>query len=184
VPQRAQNLNKARQLLSQAGKGSGFTVTLTTERLDEIPNLAQLIQSAAKKIGVTINLTITDSATYYGDAVFGKSPWLDSVMGITDYGHRGVPNVFLTSPLVSTGTWNSAHFKSTQYDQLVKQYVAAADLSTQRKLAGQIEQLLLDETPVIFPYNYDFLGATRSNLLNVTITAIGQVDFRKAGFKA
>jgi peptide/nickel transport system substrate-binding protein len=184
VPQRAQDLNKAKQLLSQAGKSSGFSVTLSTERLDEIPNLATLIKDSASKIGVTINLNITDSATYYGDAVFGKSPWLDSVMGITDYGHRGVPNVFLTSPLVSTGTWNSAHFKSSQYDQLVKQYVAAVDLSSQRKLAGQIEQLLLDETPVIFPYNYDFLGATRSDVLNVTITAIGQVDLSKAGFKA
>src|SRR5205807_970764 len=145
---------------SQAGKSSGFSVTLTTERLDEIPNLAQLVQSSVKKIGIDMSLNITDSATYYGDAVFGKSPWLDSVMGITDYGHRGVPNVFLTSPLESNGTWNSAHFKNTQYDQLVKQYVAAVDLSSQRKFAGQIEQLLLDETPVIFPYNYDFLGAT------------------------
>jgi peptide/nickel transport system substrate-binding protein len=184
VAQRAQDVTKAKQLLSQAGKSGGFSVTLSTERFDEIPNLAALIQSAAKTIGITINLNITDSATYYGDAVYGKSPWLDSVMGITDYGHRGVPNVFLTSPLESTGTWNSAHFKSTQYDQLVKQYVAAVDLSSQRKLAGQIEQLLLDETPIIFAYNYDFLGATRSNLLNVDITAIGQVELRKAGFKA
>jgi peptide/nickel transport system substrate-binding protein len=184
VAQRAQDVSKAKQLLSQAGKSGGFTVTLSTERFDEIPNLAALIQSAAKAIGITINLNITDSATYYGDAVYGKSPWLDSVMGITDYGHRGVPNVFLTSPLESTGTWNSAHFKNTQYDQLVKQYVAAVDLSSQRKLAGQIEQLLLDETPIIFAYNYDFLGATRANLLNVDITAIGQVELRKAGFKA
>jgi peptide/nickel transport system substrate-binding protein len=183
VAQRAEDLNKARQLLSQAGKSS-FTVTLSTERFNEIPNLAQLVQSAAKKIGITINLNITDSATYYGDAVFGKSPWLDSVMGITDYGNRGVPNVFLTSPLESNGTWNSAHFHNTQYDQLVKQYVAAIDLTSQRKFAGQIEQLLLDETPVIFPYNYDFLGATRSNLLNVEITGIGQVELRKAGFKS
>jgi peptide/nickel transport system substrate-binding protein len=184
VAQRAQDLNKAKQLLSQAGKASGFSVTLSTERLDEIPNLATLLKDSASKIGVNISLSITDSATYYGDAVYGKSPWLDSVMGITDYGHRGVPNVFLTSPLESTGTWNSAHFKNTQYDQLVKQYVAAVDLSSQRRLAGQIEQLLLDETPVIFPYNYDFLGATRSDIRNVTITAIGQVDVSKAGFKA
>ena len=184
VAQRAQDLNKAKQLLSQAGKGSGFSVTLSTERFNEIPNLAQLVQSSAKKIGVDINLNVTDSSTYYGDAVFGKSPWLDSVMGITDYGHRGVPNVFLTSPLESAGTWNSAHFKNSQYDQLVSQYVAAVDLPSQRRLAGQIEQLLLDETPVIFPYNYDFLGATRSDVLNVVITAIGQVDVSKAGFKA
>ncbi|MBO0682809.1 MAG: ABC transporter substrate-binding protein [Candidatus Dormibacteraeota bacterium] len=184
VAQRSQDINKAKQLLSQAGKSAGFNVTLTTERVQEIPDLAQLIQSAAKKIGVTINLNITDSATYYGESTFGQSPWLDSVMGITDYGHRGVPNVFLMAPLLSTGTWNAAHFKNTQYDQLVAQYVKTVDVPSQRKVAGQIQRLLLDETPIIFPYNFDWLGATRSNLLNVELTATGQVDLRKAGLKA
>jgi peptide/nickel transport system substrate-binding protein len=184
VAQRSQNADKAKQLLSDAGKSAGFAVTLSTWKGFEIPDLAQLIQSAAKKIGVNITLNITDSATYYGDAVYGKSPWLDSVMGITDYGHRGVPNVFLSAPLLSNGTWNSAHFKNTKYDDLVKQYLATVDLQAQKKVAGQIQQLLLDETPIIFPYNYDFLGATRSNIANVEITGIGQVDLRKAGEKA
>lgn len=183
VAQRAQDMAKAKQLLSDSGKSGGFTVTLSTWRGFEIPDLAQLIQSAVKPLGITINLNITDSSTYYGDAVFGKSPWLDSTMGITDYGHRGIPNVFLGAPLVSTGTWNSAHFKNPQYDQLFKQYVAAVDLQTQRKIAGEIEQLLLDETPIIFPYNYDFLSGTRSNVTGVQVGGLGQVDLRQAGYK-
>ena len=40
-------------------------------------------------------------------------------MGITDYGHRGVPNVLLDAPLHSKGTWNAAHFKNPTYDGLV-----------------------------------------------------------------
>jgi peptide/nickel transport system substrate-binding protein len=183
VAQRSLAADKAKQMLSDAGK-AGATVTLTTWRGFEIPDYAQLIQSSAKKIGLNINLNITDDSTYYGDAVFGKSPWLDSVMGITDYGHRGVPNVYLGAPLVSTGTWNSAHFKNPKYDDLVKQYVAAVDMQTQKKLAGQIEQLLLDETPIIFAYNYDTLGGVRSNIANVVLTGYGQVDLRKAGIKA
>jgi peptide/nickel transport system substrate-binding protein len=184
VAQRSQAMDKAKQLLSEAGKSAGFTVTLTTWRGFEIPDLAQLIQSSAKKIGINITLNITEESSYYGDAVFGKSPWLDSVMGITDYGHRGVPNVFLGAPLLSTGTWNSAHFKNPKYDDLVKQYLAAVDLQAQKKVAVQIEQLLLDETPIIFPYNFDFLAGIRSTLTNVEITGFGQVDLHKAGFKA
>ncbi|MDQ6742632.1 MAG: ABC transporter substrate-binding protein [Candidatus Dormibacteraeota bacterium] len=183
VAQRTQNLDKAKQLLAAAGK-TNFAVTLSTWKDYEIPDYAQLIQSSVKKIGGTITLNITDSSTYYGDAVFGKSPWLDSVMGITDYGHRGVPNVYLGAPLVSTGTWNSAHFKNPQYDDLVRQYVAAVDLQTQKKLAAQIENLLLDETPIIFAYNYDTLGGVRSNIANVEITGYGQLDLRKTGIKA
>ncbi|WP_196760803.1 hypothetical protein, partial [Streptobacillus moniliformis] len=80
---------------------------------------------------------------YYGDAVYGKSNWLDSVMGITDYGHRGVPNVYLNAPLKSDGTWNAAHFKNADYDKLVESYVAAATLEGQREYSGQIQRLLL-----------------------------------------
>ncbi|HEX4211716.1 MAG TPA: ABC transporter substrate-binding protein [Candidatus Dormibacteraeota bacterium] len=182
VAQREQNLTKAKQLLQAAGKGSGFTVQLSTWRGFEIPDYAQLIQSSAKKIGVTINLNIVDEATYYGNAVFGQSIWLDSLMGITDYGHRAVPNVFLGAPLVSDGPWNAAHFKNSTYDGLVAQYVATADLSTQRRIAGQIETLLLDETPIIFAYNYDATGATLPNIGNVRMTGDFQLDLRSAGF--
>jgi len=139
-----------------------------------------LIQNAAKEIGLDIRPNLLDQSAYYGDAVYGKSPWLDSVMGITDYGHRGVPNVFLVAPLTSKGTWNSAHFKNTEYDRLVSEYIAALDLDSQRSTAGEIQRLLLDETPIIFPYFYSYLFAAK-NLTGMRETAMGHIDLRQAG---
>jgi len=182
VPQRAQDLDQAKQLLSDAGMADGFTVDLNTWKGFEIPDLAQLIKNNAEQIGVTINLKITDDATYYGDAVFGKSPWLDSVMGITDYGHRPVPNVYLASVYTSKGTWNAAHFKNPQADQLIAEYIAALDLDSQRVAAKKIQELLLDETPVVIPYFYNFLSAAKPNLKNAVSAATGQFDLSKAGF--
>jgi peptide/nickel transport system substrate-binding protein len=184
VAQREQDLEQAKQLLADAG-ASNITVELDTWNGFEIPDLAQLIKQNAAEIGVTLNLKITDAATYYGDGVFGKSRWLDSVMGITDYGHRPVPNVYLTASLggdPKVGVWNSAHFKNDQYDSLVKQYVAALDLDSQKGVAKQIQELLLDETPIIFPYFYNFLSAAKPNLKNAVSAATGQFDLSKAGF--
>ncbi len=96
VPQREKNIAEAKQLMEAAGM-KGFEVTLTTENYLEIPAYAQVIQNAVKEIGGNIKLNILDQGAYYGDAVYGKSQWLDSDMGITDYGHRGVPNVFLSA---------------------------------------------------------------------------------------
>jgi peptide/nickel transport system substrate-binding protein len=160
IPQRKQDLKKARQLLEQAGMGHGFSVTLTTEQFIEIPDYAVLIQSFAKKIGIDIKLHIEAQDAYYGKAVPGQSDWLDCPLGITDYGNRGVPNVFLSAPLISTGTWNAAHFKNPTYDGLVADYFKALDLSSQRAVSGKIESLLLDETPIIFAYFYNYLYAT------------------------
>jgi len=182
VAQRAQNIDQAKQLLSDAGMADGFSVELNTWKGFEIPDLAQLVKQYAAEIGVTVNLKITDDATYYGDAVFGSSPWLDSVMGITDYGHRPVPNVYLASVYTSKGTWNAAHFKNPQADDLIGQYIAALDLDSQRSAAKQIQELLLDETPVSIPYFYNFLSAAKPNLLNAVSAATGQFDLSKAGY--
>jgi len=175
VPQRAKNIAKAKALLAAAGLSGGTELTLTTEQVQEIPDYAVLIQNAAAEIGVKINLKIETSAAYYGQATYGNSDWLDAEMGITDYGHRGVPNVFLSAPLLSTGTWNSAHFKDPAYDSLVASYVATTDLSKQREISGKIETLLLDETPIIFGYFYNYLAATAPNVTGVKVNAISQV---------
>jgi peptide/nickel transport system substrate-binding protein len=180
VPQRKFDIAQAKKLMSDAGVGSGFDITLTTEKYMEIPDLAVVVQNAAKAIGIRIQLKVESQDLYYGSGVFGKSDWLDSPLGITDYGHRGVPNVFLNAPLTSGGTWNAAHFKNPQYDKLVTDFVAALDVTSQKKLSGEIQKLLLDETPVVIPYFYDQLIVTRSTVSGVRFNAMSQMWFDRA----
>ncbi|MCW2935128.1 MAG: transporter substrate-binding protein, partial [Actinomycetia bacterium] len=181
VTQRAANISQAKSLLAAAGHGSGFTTQLITEDFLEIPQFAQIVAQAAAAIGVKINLKVESSSAYYGKATFGNSDWLDAPISLVDYGHRSVPNVFLTAPLETisaksgTGSWNAAHFANAQYDKLAAQYIAAIDLSTQRSIAGQIETLLLAQTPVIFAYFYNYLTATAQNVSGVYPTAIGHL---------
>jgi peptide/nickel transport system substrate-binding protein len=181
VPQREQDVRKAKELLAAAGMEDGFKVQLSGWNGFEMPDLAQLIQQDVRQAGITIDLSITDAATYYGDATYGNSRWLDSSMGITEYGHRGVPNVLLGAPLLSKGTWNGAHFKNPQYDKLVGDYVAAVDLDEQRTYAKQIQELLLDETPILFTYFYYYLTGTKSDVAGVDVTAMGHYDLSRTG---
>jgi peptide/nickel transport system substrate-binding protein len=146
VPQRRQDLVEAKHLLAQAGLPKGFQAELVTERAYEIPDYAVLVQNFAKRIGIDIKLRIEPQEAYYGSAKFGNSDWLDSNLGITDYGHRGTPDIVLNATLKGTGTWNAAHFKNAAYDTLLSEYSAARDLKAQRLAAGKIQTLLLDET--------------------------------------
>jgi hypothetical protein len=119
VPQRAANITQAKSLLA-AGHSAGFSAQLITEDFLEIPQFAQVVAP----LGVKINLKVESTSAYYGQATFGDSDWLDAEMSLVDYGHRSVPNVFLTAPLESTdaktgtGPWNAAHFANAQYDKL------------------------------------------------------------------
>src|SRR5690348_4446674 len=116
VAQRTADVSKAKSLLSAAGHPSGFSTQLVTEQFVEIPEYAQIVAQSAAQIGVKISLKVESSTQYYGKATFGNSDWLDATMSLVDYGHRSVPNVFLTAPLQTTnakggtGAWNAAHF--------------------------------------------------------------------------
>ena len=139
-----------------------------------------MIKADAAKAGININLKIETQAAYYGKATHGNSDWLDATMSLVDYGDRGVPNVFLEAPLTSDGPWNAAHFKNTTYDGLVKKYVAALDLQSQRQIAGQIQRLLLAQTPIIIPYWIDGLTASTPTVGGLNPTSISQLYLNAA----
>jgi peptide/nickel transport system substrate-binding protein len=181
VPQRALDIAKAKSLLAAAGHASGFSAQLVTEQFVEIPQYAQIIAESAKQIGVNISLKVETSTQYFGKSTFGNSDWLDATMSLVDYGHRSVPNAFLTSALqtynakTGTGVWNAAHFANAQFDKLAAQYVAASDLGTQKAISGQIETLLLAQTPIVVGYFYNYLTATAQGVTGVYPTAVGHL---------
>jgi peptide/nickel transport system substrate-binding protein len=180
VPQRVQNISKAKQLLAAAGHPNGFSVKLDTEQYEEVPQLATVIAQDAKAVGIDIALNVESQTLYYGKSTYGNSDWLDGTMSLVDYGDRGVPNVFLEAPLTSNGPWNAARFHNPTYDNLVKQFVAAVDLATQRQIAGKIETLLLAETPIVIPYWIDGLTASTPSVGGLNPTSIAQLYLNTA----
>ncbi len=181
IAQRAKNIAEAKALLKAAGHPNGFTTQMLANQQQEIPQYAQIIQQSAKAIGVTIHTKVEPQSVYYGNFKFGTSDWLDGTMSLVDYGHRSVPNAFLTNPLqtinakTGTGAWNAARFSNSQYDKLAAQYIATADLSSQRTIAGKIETLLLDQTPIVYGYFYNYLSASAQNVHGIYPTAIGHI---------
>ena len=182
VPQRKQDIAEAKRLLAEAGVPNGFQVTLTTERAYDIPDYAVIIQNFAKKAGIDIKLNVLPQDAYYGSAAFGSSPWLDSNLGITDFGHRGTPDIFLNATLKSDGAWNAAHFKNADYDALLVDYGKARDLQAQRIAAGKIQALLLDETPEIISYFSQYSRIASSKVEGVRFTAISHLLLDRVSF--
>jgi peptide/nickel transport system substrate-binding protein len=181
VPQRHRDLRKAKQLMAAAGYPNGFSITLTTEQVGEIPQLAQIIQTSAKAIGIDIKLRILTSSAYFAGSQTGKpsgwgtTPWLNAPIDITDWGHRPVPNVYLTAALMTKGPWNAAHYSNKTFDRYARSYVAAISLKDQRRYSKLMEQTLLRDTPVIFPYFYNYLQAGSKRVKGYKGDAIGQI---------
>jgi peptide/nickel transport system substrate-binding protein len=185
VPQRAQDIPTAKQLMSAAGFANGFAITLTTEQTGEIPQLAQILKSSVKQIGIDMTLNIETSTLYFGGKYgngsgdWGNTPWLNTPINITDWGHRSVPNVYLTSAFEYAGVWNAAHYHNPAFDAVAKQFIGAISLTDQKTFAKQGEQILLADTPVIFPYFYNYLAAGSKSVKNYFADPLGTVYLSK-----
>jgi peptide/nickel transport system substrate-binding protein len=79
----------------------------------------------------------------------------------------------LENSLRSNAAWNAAHFSNAAYDALLPRYVKALDLQTQRSVAGEIERLLLEETPLIISYFPDLLVPIRKDVNGLPPIAAG-----------
>ncbi len=67
---------------------------------------------------------------------WGNTPWLNAPMNITDWGHRAVPNVYLTSAFKSKGVWNAAHYSNKAFDRPAKSYIGAIALKDAAEVRG------------------------------------------------
>ncbi len=182
VPQRVQDIPAAKALMAEAGVADGFSVDLLAQKSGVIPEVAVLLQDQLKEINIKVNVVQMGTDQYYGDLKFGTSPMLDSPFGIDDYGHRGVPNVFLSAQLSSTGPWNAPHFKNPAYDALKDAYFLATDLKVQQEKAGEIQRLLLEETPQLNLYFYNVNMVHSLRVTGVQPTAMAHLFLGEAGF--
>jgi peptide/nickel transport system substrate-binding protein len=179
VTQRAQDIEKAKQLLSDAG-ATGLAVTLQYGNLSEIPDLAVLLQSQAAPAGITITPAGQDNGTFYGAAWCPAEPATPPCsgaddFGIVDYGHRGSPDVFLNSAFKTGGVWNSSQYSSPEFDAAFKSFQAAIGVDAQKAACATLETIMNEDVPNAIPYFYNYLSGFSKKFTGVRTCALGQM---------
>jgi peptide/nickel transport system substrate-binding protein len=181
VPQRKQDLAKARALLKAAG-AENLRLTLSCYRAFEMPDYAQRVAQALKQIGINCTVKVYTGAQYFDGVSFGAAgklaPWLGVDFGIVDYGHRAVPLTYLNAALKGGGVWNAARYSNKKFDGLVADFVAAPSVGQQKRRAKLIQQHLLQETPVVYSYFYSFIAAASPKVKGYVPDGIAVVNLR------
>ncbi|MEX0846445.1 MAG: ABC transporter substrate-binding protein [Ilumatobacteraceae bacterium] len=187
--QRERDIEKAKALLAEAGK-EGLAVTLHAPTLLEIPQLAELIQSQLKDIGMDVTLNIESTDTFYDRwcKVYDSTNEPTGCdggeeFGIVDYGNRGTPDVYLVKSY-ATGEWNSAHYVSEPFREAVAEYQAALELDGRKTAVTKIQTIANEDVPYVIPYFYDYLFAYRNTVTGVVGTGLGHFYCGTAGFTA
>jgi peptide/nickel transport system substrate-binding protein len=185
VAQRTYDPEMSKQLLTEAGFPDGISAVLHFGNLQEIPQLAQLIQAQVAAGGFTLELAGESLDTFYG-AQWCPSEPADppcsgaAELGIVDYGHRATPDVYLNAALATNGIWNSSQYSSPEFDAAFADYQAAIGLDAQKAACTTLEQILLEDTPVVVPYFYNYIAGWSKKYDGIRVSALGQVFVEKA----
>jgi peptide/nickel transport system substrate-binding protein len=180
VAQRKQDIEKAKQLLADAGTPA-VSATLQYGRLNEIPDLAVLIQSQSAAAGFTITPAGQDNGPFYDAQWCNTTKPTDppcggnAEFGIVDYGHRASPDVFLNSAYKTHGVWNASHYSNPAFDAAFTEFQSAVGVDAQKAACGKIEQISVDDTPIAIPYFYNYLSGNSKKFTGVYTCALGQM---------
>jgi oligopeptide transport system substrate-binding protein len=148
------DLNKAKQLLADAGYPDGSGLPPLTLNIDTQPTnekVALAIQEDLRKIGVTVNIEKTEwgsflEKVYAGEALFFQNTWL------ADYPD---PDNWLYQLLHSSNfgeKGNICRWRNAEFDQLVAQAQVSPDVTTRTDLYRRAEKIVIAEAPWLLLY--------------------------------
>ncbi|HEY8636461.1 MAG TPA: ABC transporter substrate-binding protein [Candidatus Limnocylindrales bacterium] len=184
VPQRAQNIDMAKKLLSDANV-TDLKATLHCGQILEIPDLATLLKSQASQAGITLDVQVESLNTFYSaqwcPATPADPPCSGAAeLGIVDYGHRATPDVYLNSALKTKGVWNSSQYSSAPFDAAFGEFQAAVGVDAQKAACNKLETILLEDTAISVPYFYNYLSGYSKKFTGVYSSGLGQVFLSSA----
>ena len=161
------------------------TADLHAGELLEIPDLAVLIKSGAEQAGITLNVAVEPLDTFYGAQWCPGEPADPpcsgaAELGIVDYGHRATPDVYLNAALSTKGIWNSSQYSNPDFDAAFAEFQQAVGVDAQKAACTKLEQILLEDTPVVVPYFYNYIAGWSKKFDNIRVSALGQVFVEKA----
>ena len=142
------DVDKAKQLLAEAGYADGLTLELWVANTDEAQ--AQAVQQGLAKAGITVNINSLDITTLYGDAM-GGNPDYDLFLSwwIPDYPSAlGTLQLMFDSSMIDGG-YNLSRYDNPDVDTAIQAAIAEPDPAAARSAWSPLDQRVMQDAPVV-----------------------------------
>jgi peptide/nickel transport system substrate-binding protein len=134
VPQREQDLDKARSLLRAAGQEGLQAELVVAPLLQFTEQMALVYAEQAKGAGCDIRVRKIDTGEFYGDG-FGKRPFTTDYWSAQTYLMQSAANMYPDS------VYNETHWKDDEWNSLMGEAIKTADESKRAELCLQAMQV-------------------------------------------
>ena len=164
----------ARALLAQAGYPGGAGLPQITLSTYGSAYEAAVADELEQNLGVTVQIEASDFQTYSEHVEGSGKPQMWSLIWIADYPH---PHDFLGLLLETGASSNTGHWSNAEYDALLEQAAATADVDEQAAIYAQAQDILAREAPVV-PIAYDrSFALSRDGLLGALESGVGFIRY-------
>ena len=176
------NLNEAKQLLAEAGYPDGFETTLKTMDSKERINMAEVIQSQLKGIGVKVNIQVLEYGTFVEQANNGDSEmfilsWRNAT-GDADYNQY---NLFHTNSQGAAG--NTFFYSNQEVDRLIDAARKEKDQNKRIELYAKSQELEMEDAIYIPVRVIENLAAVTKNVDGFEISPSGYLEINDVSIK-
>jgi peptide/nickel transport system substrate-binding protein len=139
---------RAQALLAQAGYSAAKPLSVNLYASNYVGQLdfATVFQQSAGDVNnLQVKITSETWETYLA------ADWLRVDFGVTAWGSRPVPQVFLNLIYRTGGVWNEGHYSNKGLDALIDRAGAELDGQKRKGLYRQIAKMISDDGPSILP---------------------------------
>lgn len=148
LPSYGQNVQRARQLLAEAGFPNGFATRIVTSPTYEGGiAVAQVIQEQLRAVGINATLDTIEWGTYINRWVARD---FDTMIELR--GGDPDPDRFLYRTFHSTGAVNNFLFASQSIDRLLERGRVNLEADARRPIYADLEKALIEAAPALFLY--------------------------------
>ena len=176
-----QDLEKAKELLAEAGYPDGFEMTITVpSNYTPHVNTATVLVELLKEIGVQATVEPVDWNTWL-DEVYGQRKFQSTITGLTS------DNMTARKLLERFGSEvgnNFTNYSNEEYDEILAKALTATDDEEQIALYKQLEKNLTENAANVYLQDMADLVAVRTGLEGLTFYPLYVLDISKLHWTA
>jgi peptide/nickel transport system substrate-binding protein len=146
IPQRTQDLDRAKKLLAEAGYPDGIDLTLhTADAGFSMADLAVVAAEQARAAGFRIEVKKWPSNTYWNEV------WLKENFYTSYWSADPTADLIVSKTLYSTSQENESHFRNTEFDALIAKARTISDLDQRRAIYASAMKMAHDSASWVIP---------------------------------
>lgn len=175
IPIPGQDLERASELLAEAGYPDGLDLVLhTTPGRPGMLETALTFKDMAAGAGIQIEVVSHPVDVYWAD-IWKKMPFF-----VSNWIGRPTADQMLSQIYLCDASGSESKWCNPTFDALIMEARATLDADQRREILTQAQQLLADDGPVIVPYFRSYISGASSRLQGFAPHPLRYLDLRRA----